>query len=178
MHHENLWAPWRRAYLLELQRKADHEGVADDAGSSGSFLVEYFAHPEHDERNHVIHRDAHGMVLLNRYPYANGHLLVALGDARPGLLDYERAQRAAFWALVEHACGLMRRTLRPQGINMGINEGSAAGAGVPDHLHAHVIPRWSGDTNFISTVGGVRIIPDALEEMAKSYRLASDQQAP
>ena len=168
MQHENLWAPWRRAYLRELERKAGTEGWTGEA--TGGFLREYFLHPEHDERNHVVHRNGEGIVLLNRYPYANGHLLIALGDPRPGLLDYEPAQRAALWGLVDVAFDLMQRTLRPQGINMGINQGRAAGAGVPDHLHAHLIPRWSGDTNFITTVGDVRVIPDALEEMAKAYR--------
>jgi ATP adenylyltransferase len=110
------------------------------------------------------------MVLLNRYPYANGHLLVALGDPRPALLDYEPAQREAFWSLIETGVALMQRTLTPQGVNIGINQGSAAGAGVPEHLHAHLVPRWNGDTNFISTIGQVRVIPDALESMARAYR--------
>jgi ATP adenylyltransferase len=168
MNHENLWAPWRMAYLRELERKAEKTGWTDV--SAGSFLIDYWQTPQQDQENHVVYRNEHGMILLNRYPYANGHLLVALGDARPTLLDYEPQQRAEFWRLMEIATDLMQRTLSPQGINTGINQGRAAGAGVPEHLHAHLVPRWSGDTNFISAVGAVRIIPDSLDAMAEQYR--------
>lgn len=164
---------------LEAARLVDaaQQRDADDAPAvidTASFLGEYWLAPDEDERNHVLVRLGEGatggMILLNRFPYANGHLLVALGEARPRLLDYEPAQRAALWALIELAWALMERTLRPQGINLGINEGVAAGAGVPQHLHAHLVPRWHGDVNFITVVGGVRVIPSALDAMAQRYR--------
>lgn len=171
MHSMNLWAPWRMAYLRELDRRtADADGADRPNLPPGSFLARYWATPDQDEANHVIRRDGQGMILLNRYPYANGHLLVALGEPRPTLLDYDPAGRAAFWRLIEEAADLMQRTLDPQGINIGINQGAAAGAGVPDHLHAHLVPRWAADTNFITVVGGVRVIPDALEAIAAEYR--------
>lgn len=160
----SLHAPWRLEYL---------EAVDAPAPGSGSFLTRYWADPAGDERNFVIARTAQGMILLNRYPYANGHLLVALGEARPTLLDYAPAQRAALWSLVEHATLLMQRTLEPQGINTGINQGRAAGAGVPDHLHVHLVPRWSGDVNFLSVVGAVRVIGASLDVMARRYREAA-----
>lgn len=168
MNHENLWAPWRMAYLRELESKAKDAGW--DATAPSDFFAHYWAHPEDDETNHVVHRDEQGLIVLNKYPYSNGHLLVALGDARPCLMDYEPEQRAAFWTLFEQAIELVHDTLHPQGVNSGINEGRAAGAGVPEHLHAHVVPRWGGDTNFITVVGQVRIIPDSLEVMAQQYR--------
>ena len=171
MNQENLWAPWRMAYLRELERKAEAAGW--DNTSGGNFLAEYWQSPENDVANHVIFRDESGIILLNRFPYSNGHLLVALGEARPSLLAYEPEQRAAFWTLLEIGIELMQKTMHPQGINTGINEGRAAGAGVPEHLHAHIVPRWSGDTNFITVVGQVRVIPDALEEMAARYRTAA-----
>ena len=111
----------------------------------------------------------------NRYPYTNGHLLVALGRPAPKLGDYDPDQRAAFWNLIELASRLVHRTLNPQGLNIGINEGSAAGAGVPEHLHGHVVPRWGGDTNFMTVVGAVRVAPDALESVAAEYRAAIDR---
>lgn len=154
-------------YLRELRRKADDVGWNDV--SAGGFLREYWAAPQNDQVNLVVFRNQHGIVLLNRYPYANGHLMAALGEARPTLLDYDAPQRAAFWKLVEVGMELMQRALSPQGINMGINEGRAAGAGLPEHLHAHLVPRWAGDTNFITIVGQVRVIPGALEEMWKLY---------
>jgi ATP adenylyltransferase len=172
MHHENLWAPWRLTYLRDLLRRADEMGGAEAAaeGARGSFLARYWAEPEKDRENHVVYRNAHGMVMLNRYPYANGHLLVTLGDARPRLLDYDADQRAEFWRLVEIAAEMMETTLNPQGINIGINQGLAAGAGIAEHMHAHLVPRWNGDTNFITVVGQVRVIPDSLEKMAEEYR--------
>lgn len=106
-----------------------------------------------------------GLILLNRYPYTNGHLLVALGCSRMRLLDYAPEQRAELWSLVDLATDLVERVLGCQGVNIGINQGAAAGAGVPEHLHVHVVPRWSGDVNFMDVVGRVRIIPSALEEM-------------
>lgn len=172
MSHQNLWAPWRMAYLRGLERKADElrDGNAPGTSPAGSFLLTYWQQPDNDEANHVLHRDNHGMILLNRYPYANGHLMVALGEARPQLHDYDPPQRIAFWQLIEKATLLMQETLQPQGINMGVNQGAAAGAGVPEHLHAHLVPRWHGDTNFITVVGEVRVIPQSLEIMASQYR--------
>jgi ATP adenylyltransferase len=173
MSHTNLWAPWRMAYLRDLKRKADDAGGWDGA-STGDFIARCFADsPEHDRDNLVVHRNAHGVVMLNRYPYANGHLMAALGDARPRLLDYEPSQRAELWRLTEIAIELMQRALQPQGVNIGINEGKAAGAGLPEHLHAHIVPRWAGDTNFITVVGEVRVIPSALDAMCELYHQAS-----
>lgn len=163
-----LQAPWRLDYL-EATDKAERAAGAPRPGS-GSFLLDAWNSPSDDHVTHVIYRDAHGLVMLNRYPYANGHLLVALGEPRPTLLDYSPPQRAALWGLVEAATDLMQRTLEPQGINLGINQGRAAGAGVPQHLHVHLVPRWSGDVNFMTTVGEVRVIPGSLDRMAARYR--------
>ncbi|HCA38429.1 MAG: HIT domain-containing protein [Phycisphaerales bacterium] len=163
--HDALWAPWRLQYLQELEQDARMEG-----GSLQDFLWHCWQSPSKDLNNHVLHRDEHGLIMLNRHPYASGHLLVALGEARPRLLEYSPAQRVAFWNLVEHAWELMQQKLDPQGINMGINEGAASGAGLPGHLHAHLVPRWQGDVNFMGSVAGVRVIPASLEDMVDLYR--------
>src|SRR5687767_9641740 len=121
MNHSNLWAPWRMAYLSDLTRRATdlRSGSRPGPGTgAGSFLEEYWDHPAHDVANHVVYRNRHGLLLLNRYPYANGHLLAALGDPRPRLMDYEPPQRAAFWRLVDLATCLMEKALNPQGINI------------------------------------------------------------
>jgi ATP adenylyltransferase len=162
-----LFAPWRMQYLETMDAT---EKKAAASGGTGSFLRDYWLTPDRDEANHVIVRTADGMILLNGFPYANGHLLVALGEARPSLLDYTEAQRAMLWRLVDVAAELVQSAMNPQGINIGINQGRAAGAGIPQHLHAHLVPRWSGDVNFISVVGGIRVIPASLEAMAKRYR--------
>lgn len=151
----------------------------DDADSrrdpGATFLSDYWANPDRDVENLVVHRDAHGMVLLNRYPYSNGHLLVALGEARGRLLDYSPEQRARLWGLVDRAMALVETTLEPQGVNVGVNQGRAAGAGVPGHLHVHLVPRWGGDVNFMSVVGRVRVIPASLEAMYERYVLARER---
>lgn len=148
------------------------------APGSGSFLLDYWRSPSDDAKNLVVHRDGQGLILLNRYPYANGHLLVALGEARPTLLDYDPGQRASLWRLTELATDLMQRTLEPQGINIGINQGRAAGAGVPQHLHVHLVPRWGGDVNFMSVVGQIRVIPGSLEAMWGRYRAVAEARSP
>lgn len=188
----NLEAPWRDAYLRSMTDEVINQPggatghgadrVVPSQSASGSFLRDYWLSPEQDEKNHVIARfpnqsgdpeDAEGtggMILLNLYPYAGGHLLVALGEPRARLLDYSAAQRAALWRMVELAADLMERTLRAQGINYGINEGRAAGAGVPQHLHAHLVPRWHGDVNFMTTVAEARVIPVSVDVTAQRYR--------
>lgn len=166
-----IFAPWRMPYLEGLDPAA-----AKAAGPS--FLRDYWLHPERDEANHIVARTPEGLILLNRYPYANGHLLVALGEARPALLDYTPGQRAILWALVDEAARLLDAALHPQGINIGVNQGRAAGAGIPDHLHVHLVPRWGGDTNFINIIGQVRIIPSSLEAMASRFRQAWDSLHP
>jgi ATP adenylyltransferase len=146
------------------------KSVGPPKASSGSFLRDYWLAPQDDEKNHVIVRAGKGFICLNAYPYANGHLLVALGEPRARVLDYDPPDRAALWQLTELATDLMELTLEPQGINVGINQGRAAGAGVPQHIHVHLVPRWGGDVNFMATVGSVRVIPGSLEAMAKRYR--------
>lgn len=156
--------------MQELSADSRERGSA----SPNDFLAAYWADPAGDHANHVIARlgagPTGGMVLMNLYPYAGGHLMAALGEARPRLMDYSAEQRAALWRLTDLAVELVERTLEPQGVNVGINQGSAAGAGLPGHLHAHVVPRWSGDVNFMSVVGRVRVIPSALEVMAERFR--------
>jgi ATP adenylyltransferase len=162
---DRLAAPWRLDYLESLDKPAG----APPHASSGSFLLDYWRDPSRDREHHVIVRTEHGLILLNKYPYANGHLLVALGDARPTLLDYDQRERAELWKLVDAAADLMQRALDPQGINIGVNQGRAAGAGVPQHLHAHLVPRWGGDVNFMTAAANVRVIPASLDAMWERY---------
>ncbi|MEM7755797.1 MAG: HIT domain-containing protein [Planctomycetota bacterium] len=182
---DRIWAPWRLGYLESMTdddaesspaRSPDPSPATEarPAAKPASFLADYWAHPEADPHNHVVVRTELGMVLLNKYPYANGHLLVALGEARPRLLDYDPADRAALWSLVDTAADLMERALAPQGINIGINQGRAAGAGVPVHLHAHLVPRWGGDVNFMTVVGHTRVVPGSLDTMYSRYAAVRD----
>lgn len=176
---EAIWAPWRLDYLERLGA-SEKRGAAGQGGATTNptrrgdvcFLRAAWLDPAGDESGHVIVRSAHGLVLLNKYPYANGHLLVALGEGRARLMDYGLEDRRRFWTLVDAAVELVEVSLEPQGVNAGLNQGRAAGAGVPDHLHAHVVPRWGGDVNFITVVGQVRVVPSSLEAMARRMRAA------
>ncbi|MBC7834138.1 MAG: HIT domain-containing protein [Phycisphaerales bacterium] len=176
----SLQAPWRLEYLETVDAPKAAPSTSPTS-STGCFLRDYWLDPTSDLAHHVIARVADdpadapgaptgGLILLNAFPYAGGHLLVALGESRPRLLDYTPAQRAALWRLTDIAMDLMERTLEPQGINLGVNQGRAAGAGVPQHLHVHLVPRWGGDVNFITVVGRVRVIPTSLEAMSARYR--------
>ena len=149
------------AYISQL----DSDG-SETHGPATCFLCESAAVKTGDDeqrRRLVLLNDDRGQILLNRYPYTNGHLLVAPGDHLADLCDLTAASRGDLIELVNLAEMLLRAVFNPQGINIGINLGRCAGAGLPGHLHVHVVPRWSGDTNFMHTVGQVRVIPDALE---------------
>lgn len=170
-------APWRLSYLETITAEAQTQAHVPDkrpatSSSSGSFLRDYWLAPHKDRAHHVIARSTLGMILLNAYPYSTGHLLVALGEARPTLLDYTPDERAALWRLTDCAAALVQAAFEPQGINMGINQGRAAGAGVPSHLHVHLVPRWAGDVNFINVVGEIRVIPASLESTYARYAAA------
>ncbi|MEX2214097.1 MAG: HIT domain-containing protein [Phycisphaeraceae bacterium] len=163
MSTDNLWAPWRMQYLKQLD---PDEGFKGDAVSR-CFLCEAVTHAagsDEANRRFILHNDDRGLILLNRFPYTNGHLLIAPRQHLGDLTDLSPAQRADLIELTALAEQIVRLAYNPQGLNMGINIGRCAGAGLPGHLHMHVLPRWGGDTNFITTVGEIRVIPQALEE--------------
>lgn len=146
---ENLFTPWRYSYL------------SGDEAQEGCFLCAAQESPD-DPASLVVGGDAHHLVILNRYPYTNGHLLIAPREHRAAPRGEAGGAGGGFWALVLRARTILESEYRPDGFNMGMNLGSAAGAGVPDHWHFHVVPRWSGDTNFASVVGGIRVVPEEL----------------
>ncbi len=169
MTHRDLWAPWRMAYLRDLESR-EEAARASGTTADTNFLRAAWLDAAADQEHLVVLRNDHGLIMLNRYPYANGHVLIALGEARPTLMDYSVAQRAQLWELVGIAVDLVERAFEPQGVNVGLNQGRAAGAGLPEHLHAHVVPRWAGDTNFMATIGDLRVIPDSLENSWRALR--------
>jgi ATP adenylyltransferase len=158
---DTLWAPWRMEYI---------QGVNQE--TTGCFLCALAQSPENDAANFVVRRGQYGMLLMNRYPYVNGHLLVAPYRHTPDLPDLSSAERSEILELAVLGQKLLTWAMNPQGFNIGINIGRCAGAGVPGHVHTHIVPRWNGDVNFISVVGQVRVIPQALEE---AYRQIMEQ---
>jgi ATP adenylyltransferase len=129
------------------------------------FLCAYPAQASaHDRANLVLHREARAYVLLNRYPYNSGHLLVAPYLHSGDLARLPEADASALFALVQRSVDALYAVYQPDGYNVGMNLGVAAGAGVPDHLHVHVVPRWNGDTNFMPALGETKVLPESLEQ--------------
>lgn len=156
---ERLWAPWRLEYI----QSADEQ--------TGCFLCAAAASHD-DEGQLVVHRGERAFVLLNKFPYASGHLLVAPYEHG---LDFDDLDGDV--ALEVHRLGAagvraLREVYGPEGFNLGWNIGRIAGAGVPDHGHLHVVPRWSGDTNFMPVLGDVRVLPEHLTESRRKLAAA------
>ncbi|MEM9110541.1 MAG: HIT domain-containing protein [Planctomycetota bacterium] len=166
MRHQNLWAPWRISYLKGLVDKPK----LDDDEAKGCFLCEAFSSLDESQRRErmILLVDQRGAMLMNRYPYSNGHLLIAPKPHVPDISDLTPEERAGLMELADLGCRLLRKAMHCQGVNMGMNLGRCAGAGVPGHCHMHLVPRWNGDSNFMQVVAGARVIPQALEE---SYKL-------
>ena len=120
--------------------------------------------------NLIVHRGERAFVILNLYPYTSGHIMVAPNEHKASLELLDPDTRAEMMELVSQCMVVLKEIYRPQAFNVGANIGEAAGAGVPDHVHMHVVPRWAGDTNFMSTLGETRVLPEALDETYKRVR--------
>ncbi len=155
----HLWAGWRSTYINAVSAP-DDTSLAPDA--SGSLFERILRLP--DDEAFVVHRGAHCSVLLNAYPYTSGHVLVLPNRAVAELEDLSQDELVELAALTRDAVVAVKAAYRCEGVNTGMNLGSAGGAGVPDHLHAHVLPRWAGDTNFMTSVALARVLPEPLDE--------------
>lgn len=153
---DHLWAGWRLPYLESVT-----DGPSAARTDEGQSLFEGILSLS-DEEGFVVHRGALCSTLLNAYPYAGGHALVLPNRAVAEIDQLTDDELAAFWREVTDALAAVRRAYSCDGVNMGMNLGRAAGAGVLDHVHAHVLPRWQGDTNFMTTVAETRVLPEAL----------------
>jgi len=152
----NLWAPWRMDYIRSLGQEIEEDGC---------FLCHYWQHPDRDRENRVVWRTSAAFVVMNRFPYTNGHLLIAHGEHKADFGDLTDEDLAEMSRLIRSSVNLLRRTVKAQGFNVGYNVGPCAGAGLPGHLHGHVVPRWAGDTNFMAVTGDVRVVPDSLDAL-------------
>ena len=156
-----IWAPWRAQYILD--------GGSSSASGSRCFLCQGLAE-NHDRDNLIVHRETHAVVVLNRFPYNNGHLLVAPCVHRGTLGELEGPELLAPIETIQKMLGILDRMLHPQGYNIGLNQGKSAGAGLPGHLHWHIVPRWDGDTNFMPVLGDSKVIVESLNSFYDRLR--------
>ena len=146
---KHLWAPWRIEYILNP--KADHCIFCEETERS-------------DKERFVLKRGKHAFIIMNYYPYNNGHLMVAPYAHESDYTRLNEEVRAEMQELISECMSVLKKTMNPDGFNVGMNLGRTAGAGIDDHLHWHVVPRWNGDTNFMPVMNHTRVMVEALEE--------------
>jgi ATP adenylyltransferase len=151
---QRLWAPWRFGYL-----------AGDDPVVGCPFCVIPARDPADDATSLILHRGEHAFVIFNAYPYNPGHLMIVPYEHQANLEDLDVEVAGEIWELGRRTVAVLKQRVYAEGVNLGINLGRAGGAGIADHLHLHAVPRWLGDTNFISVVGASRVLPKALDEL-------------
>jgi len=155
---QQLFTPWRHAYI-----------TAGSETDSGCFFCAAARNPD-DPNGLVVHAGRHHLVMLNLHPYSNGHLMVAPLEHQATPQESGPEARAEFWPLVLKTQKILGEAYNPHGFNLGLNIGAAAGAGVPGHFHFHLVPRWTGDTNFMTVLAEVRLIPEDLRQSRERLR--------
>jgi ATP adenylyltransferase len=150
---ERLWTPWRRAFV---------EGATDNGSGECFLCAKPAAH--NDRANLIVWRGDCAYAMLNLYPYNSGHLLIAPYAHTADLAALDASIAQEMMRLTQRCVDVLQRGYRPDGFNVGMNLGKPAGAGVPDHLHIHVVPRWNGDTNFMPVVGDTKVLPETLDQ--------------
>ncbi len=153
---KNLWAPWRMTYVTRSDKKP--------AGGQCIFCVDQ-SQTVSDKKRLILHVGRLSMVMMNRYPYSNGHLLVAPRRHLGGLSDLNPEEMGDVLGLVSRSVEILGQEMSPDGFNVGLNLGEDAGAGFEDHLHFHIVPRWRGDTNFMPVFADVRVMSEHLEAL-------------
>lgn len=156
--YDRIWAPWRIDYIL------------DEKEEGCFFCMAFEASQEEWKERKMLYLGEHAGMILNKYPYNNGHVLVAPVRHQPELSDLESSEKLELVEQVEQVQELCKETIDPDGFNVGMNVGEVAGAGFPDHLHVHVVPRWSGDHNFMPVTASAKVIPQSLDELYDLFR--------
>ena len=158
---DRLWAPWRMQYIAAPPKP-------------GCLFERVLEHPDDDDAQLVVWATEGAVVLLNKFPYNPGHALVAPRAHRPSLEELDDAESLDLLRALQRTITVLRQVMNPHGFNIGMNIGREAGAGIPDHVHFHVVPRWNGDTNFMTVIDDVRIVNEALLQTAAKLRQAFD----
>lgn len=172
MSHDRLWAPWRLAYVTgessnepPMPEPIEWQPNADKACFLCRDAAKYEATAGIDRRLLVVAREANAIVVLNRFPYNNGHLLISPARHVGELSSMANEEHLACMTLLAKFTTIYREKLNAEGFNVGLNLGRVAGAGLPGHLHWHLVPRWHGDNNFMPVLAGTRVIPQSLDAL-------------
>ena len=163
MERKNLWAPWRIGYIQALNESSD------------CFICHNLANSQDDDKNLVLWRCERSIVILNRFPYNNGHLLIAPVRHIPNLEQATDEELLELTKLVRESQKALSLTIKPPGFNVGMNFGRCAGAGLPGHLHVHIVPRWDEDTNFMHVCSETRVISQSLTELLALLKQVSKE---
>ncbi|MBI3129106.1 MAG: HIT domain-containing protein [Candidatus Tectomicrobia bacterium] len=163
---ERLWAPWRRDFVV----KGASAGEGDSAGCIFCALPGAADGPG----NLILHRTPGAYVIMNKYPYSNGHLMVVPFRHTPDFTSLLPGEASEMILLAQRCVAVLRQRMNAHGFNVGFNLGKAAGAGIEEHVHLHVVPRWEGDHNMMTVLGGVRVIPEDLSRTYETLRPAFD----
>jgi ATP adenylyltransferase len=161
MKRSNLWAPWRIGYIQGLGKKHD------------CFICHNAGHPQQDEENFVLWRTKNSLVMLNKFPYNNGHLLLASIRHIAALDELTDGEMLELTKLIVASQKVLTAAIKPHGFNVGMNFGRCAGAGLPEHLHIHIVPRWDGDTNFMETCADTDVISQSMKDLYKQLKVVS-----
>ena len=161
MANFRIWAPWRLAYVKDASKDIEEECI-------------FCAKPgaEDDEANLIVHRGERCFVILNKFPYTNGHLMLAPYEHAAAIQELDAETVAELMSLAQRSMNALESAYSPHGYNVGFNQGRVAGAGVEHHIHMHVVPRWGGDTNFMPVLGDTRVMNQTLEDSFRSVREA------
>jgi ATP adenylyltransferase len=156
---ERIWAPWRLEYVKDASKDAEQGCI-------------FCAKPEagDDEGSLIVHRGERCFVILNLYPYTNGHLMIAPFEHIGAIQELPAETTAEMMTLAQRAIEILTEQYEPHGFNVGFNQGRVAGAGVEHHIHMHVVPRWGGDTNFMPVLADTRVMPQTLEQSYEALR--------
>ena len=165
-----LWAGWRHRYLNELDASDGGTPVASSASARRSLFVDILESGRPDHETLIVHRGASVFVILNLHPYSVGHQMVIPYRAVPRLSDLTVAEHDELWRTATQAVDVVTSEYSPQGVNVGLNIGRAAGGSVPGHLHVHVVPRWLGEGNFLAATALTRTLPEPLDVTAERLR--------
>lgn len=172
MSLDHLWAGWRMAYVTSATSEGPQPSVVGDLAKGECVFCAVFGAEASEEEKLVVFSGKEVVMMMNAYPYASGHLMVIPRRHVRELEELSESETTELWGTVHRAVATLKVAYEPEGLNLGVNLGRAAGAGIPGHLHVHAVPRWVGDTNFMTATASVRVLPESLADSYARVRSA------